>query len=61
MFSDEIYKIFKNTHSEKHLRKTASTFFTENTIISSGGKSGLDNTSTECKVSIFFKRNNFIR
>ena len=53
MFSYEICEIFKNTHSEKHLRKTASTCFTENTIINNGGKSELDETSTECKVIIF--------
>ena len=53
MFSYEICEIFKNTHSEKHPRKTASTCFIENTIIDSGGKSGLDETLTECKVNIF--------
>ena len=34
---------------------------TQNTITNSGGGFGLDETSTECKVSIFFKRNNFIQ
>ena len=33
----------------------------QNTITNSGGGFGLDETSTECKVSIFFKRNNFIQ
>ena len=33
----------------------------QNTITNSGGEFGLDETSTECKVSIFFKRNNFIQ
>ena len=50
MFSYEICEIFKNTYSEKNLRKTATTCFTQNTITNSGGKSGLDETSTEYKV-----------
>ena len=33
----------------------------QNTITNSGGGFGLDETSTECKVNIFFKRNNFIQ
>ena len=33
----------------------------QNTITNSGGGFGLDETSTECKVSIFFERNNFIQ
>ena len=32
----------------------------QNTITNSSGEFGLDETSTECKVSILFKRNNFI-
>ena len=32
----------------------------QNTITNSSGEFGLDETSTECKVSIPFKRNNFI-
>ena len=32
-----------------------------NTITISGGEFGLDERSTECKVSTFFKRNNFIQ
>ena len=32
----------------------------QNTIATIGGKFGLDETSTECNVSIFFKRKNFI-
>ena len=33
----------------------------QNTLANSGGEFGPDETSTECKVSIFFKRNNFIQ
>ena len=33
----------------------------QNTIANSGGEFGLDDTFTECKVSIFFKLNNFIQ
>ena len=33
----------------------------QNTITNSGGEFGLDETSTECNGSIFFKRNNFIQ
>ena len=33
----------------------------QNAIANSSGEFGLDETSTECKVSIFLKRNNFIR
>ena len=46
MFSYEIWEIFKSTYFEQHLRKTAST-------INSNGEFGLDETSTECKVSSF--------
>ena len=33
----------------------------QNTIVNSSGEFGLEKTSTECKVRIYFKRNNFIR
>ena len=33
----------------------------QNTITNSGGEFGLDENSAECKVSIFFKPNNFIQ
>ena len=61
MFSYEFYEIFKNTHFEERLRKTASICFTWKYYDNSGGEFGLDETSSECKVSIFFKRNNCIR
>ena len=54
MFSYEICEIFKNTYVEEKLRKTASVF-----LFVSPQKTTevfvLDETSTVCKVSIFFK------
>ena len=60
MISYEICKIFKNTYFEEHLRLLLFVL-PQNTITNSGGEFGLDETSTECKVSIFFKRNNYIQ
>ena len=61
MFSCEICESFKSTYFEEQLQKTASICFTSNAITNSSGAFGLDETFTECKVSIFFKRNNFIQ
>ena len=61
MLSYEICEIFKNIYFEEHLRKTASICFTSKYYSNTGGEFGLDETLTECKVSIFFKRNNFIQ
>ena len=61
MFFYEICKIFitpilKNICEHEHLFVSP-----QNTLANSGGEFGPDETSTECKVSIFFKRNNFIQ
>ena len=54
MFSCDICEIFKNICFEEHLPKTPSIFASpQNTITNSSGKFGLDETTTECKVSIF--------
>ena len=52
MFFFEICEIFKNTYFEENLRKTA--FVSpRNTVANSSGKFELDESSTECKASIF--------
>ena len=62
MFSYKICEIFLRTTILKKIFERLLPFFSRHNIITnSGGKFGLDETSTECKVSIFFKRNNFIQ
>ena len=62
MFFYEICQIFKKTYFEEHLQITASICFSSKYYVTnSSDEFGLDETLAECKVSIFFKRNNFIQ
>ena len=53
MFSYEIYEIFKNIYFEEHWERLLLFVSLQNAITNSRGEFGLDETSTECKVSIF--------
>ena len=61
MLSYEICEIFKARFLKNIYERLLLFLVPQNTIANSGGEFGLDETSTECKVSIFFKRNNFFQ
>ena len=53
MLSYEICEIFKNTYFKNICERLLLFVSPQNTITNSGGEFGLDDTSTEGKVSIF--------
>ena len=61
MLSYEICEIFKAPFLKNICERLLLFLVPQNTIANSGGEFGLDETSTECKVSTFFKRNNFFQ
>ena len=61
MFSYEISEILRTPTLKKVCERLLLFASPQNTITDSCGEFGLDETSTECKVSIFFKRSNLIQ
>ena len=54
-------EIFKNIYFEEHLPRLLLFVSPQIIITNSSGKYGLGETTTECKVSIYFKGNIFIQ
>ena len=60
MFSYKNCEIFKNIYFEESLPRLLLFVSSQITITNSSGEYGLDETTTECKISIYFKGNIFI-
>ena len=61
MFFYENCEIFKNIYFEEHLSRRLQFASPQIIITNSSGKYGQGETTTECKVSIYFKGNIFIQ
>ena len=59
-FPVKFAKVLRTTISKNSCERQLLFVLPQNVIVNSSGEFGLGKTSTECKVIIFLKRNNFI-